>query len=80
MDDNRIVGREGYIIAKALAYAIATIDALPENKREVSDRDDMVALLIERVPNPAERERLCKGRRNSHRPFARYHRLEDRLI
>lgn len=33
------------IVAKALAYAIATIDALPPDKQEASDRDDMVHIL-----------------------------------
>ena len=56
-----LTGRDGYIVAKALAYAIAFIDSLPEAKREVSDRDDMVALLVDNVPDPTEREWLARG-------------------
>jgi len=40
-----VTGRDGYIVAKALAYAIATIDALPFRWREGSDADDRRRLL-----------------------------------
>lgn len=40
-----ITGRDGYIVRKALAYAITAIDGLPVEWREESDRDDMAALL-----------------------------------
>ena len=56
-----VTGRDGYIMAKALAYAIAYIDSLPEEKREASDRNDMVALLNDNVPDPTEREWLARG-------------------
>lgn len=39
--------RGTYIVAKALAYAIAAIDALPREKQEASDRDDMVHILTQ---------------------------------
>lgn len=39
-----ITGRDGYILDKALIYAIAHIQSLPEHKRERSDMEDMCAL------------------------------------
>ena len=45
MPDITKTGRDGYIIATALAYAITAIDSLQFHMREVSDRDDMEALL-----------------------------------
>jgi len=56
-----VTGRDAYIMAKALAYAIACIDGLPEERREVSNRCDMVALLYAAVPDPLERERLARS-------------------
>jgi hypothetical protein len=38
-------GRDGLIICKALAYAIAAIEALPEEWQEWSDKEDVVNLL-----------------------------------
>jgi hypothetical protein len=40
-----ITGRDGYIVAKALAYAIETIAALPEQYQEWGDREDMKAIM-----------------------------------
>ncbi len=40
-----ITGRDGYIVCKALAYAIVTIERLPDMWQELSDRDDMKKLL-----------------------------------
>ena len=40
-----ITGRDGYIVAKALAYAIEVIAALPDKRRELSDRRDMRKIL-----------------------------------
>jgi hypothetical protein len=40
-----ITGRDGYIIQKALAYAVAVIPWLPQEYQESSDRDDMLDLL-----------------------------------
>jgi hypothetical protein len=36
-----ITGRDGYIVAKALAYAIEVIGSLPERQQEWSDREEM---------------------------------------
>lgn len=47
--DTQITGRDNYIIAKALAYAVLTIDNLPRARQERSDRNDMLSLLIARV-------------------------------
>jgi len=55
-----VTGRDDYVIAKALVYAIAFIESLPEQQRELSDRDDMVALLNDLVPSAAEREELAR--------------------
>ncbi len=51
MNTPGVTGRDGYIIGKALAYAIATIDGLPEGQQERSDRDDMVAVLLAMYPD-----------------------------
>jgi hypothetical protein len=40
-----VTGRDGYIIMRALIFAIAIIDRLPQDEREVGDRDDMMRLL-----------------------------------
>ena len=44
-----VTGRDGYIITKALAYAVEAIAMLPEERQEASDRADMLALLINAV-------------------------------
>jgi hypothetical protein len=49
MADDDVTGRDGYVTAKALAYAIAYIDSLPEKQREASDRDDMRRILVAKV-------------------------------
>ena len=40
-----VTGRDGYVIAKALATAYALIGTLPKHCREESDRHDMARLL-----------------------------------
>jgi hypothetical protein len=45
MKQKNVTGRDGYIICKALAYAIAAIERLPEQWQEHGDREDMRALL-----------------------------------
>jgi CelD/BcsL family acetyltransferase involved in cellulose biosynthesis len=40
-----VTGRDGYILAQALAFAIEVIDRLPEEWRPRSNRDDMLRLL-----------------------------------
>jgi hypothetical protein len=37
--------RETYVMAKALAYAIKTIEALPRRWQEYSDKEDMKLIL-----------------------------------
>ena len=56
-----VTGRDDYLIAKALLYAITFIESLPEQQRELSDRDDMVALLHQFVPAAVEREELARN-------------------
>ena len=56
-----VTARDGYIINKALAYAIAWIDSLPKEQQEASDRCDMVAILISRIPSPRQRAVLASG-------------------
>ena len=48
-------------IAKALAYAIGAIDALPPGKGELSDRDDMAAILHHLLPNQSDRLNEAKN-------------------
>jgi len=40
-----VTGRDGSIIVKALAYAIETIERLPEDEQEWSDNEDMKSCL-----------------------------------
>jgi hypothetical protein len=41
-----VTGRDGYIVAQALTYAIAIIaSSLPEERQEASNREDMIRLL-----------------------------------
>ena len=44
-----------------MAYAIGTIDSLPEARQENSDRYDMARLLAAIVPNEMERNLLAFG-------------------
>ncbi len=45
MTENNVTGRDGYIIANALMYAICTIQNLPEDRQEWSDMRDMCDLV-----------------------------------
>jgi hypothetical protein len=45
VEPNSITGRDAYIVAKALVYAVETIEALPERWQEWSDCQDMKAIL-----------------------------------
>jgi len=56
-----ITGRDTYIIAKALAYGITTIDHLPKERQEGSDRDDMERLLAAMLPDDPERLELMRS-------------------
>lgn len=56
-----VTGRDGYIINKALAYAISTIRALPKEQREESDAEDMLALLEHLVPSVEQRLYIFRG-------------------
>lgn len=40
-----ITGRDGYIVRKALLYAVASIQNLPPEKQELSDMADMCRIL-----------------------------------
>jgi hypothetical protein len=51
MSSPDITGRDGYIVAQALATAFALIGTLPEQCREDSNRHDM-ALLLRRMLGP----------------------------
>lgn len=44
-DQTSITGRDGFIVNKALLYAIAHIQSLPEERQEWSDMRDMCAIL-----------------------------------
>jgi hypothetical protein len=55
--------RDGFIMAKALAYAITTIDSLPRVRQEGSDRDDMLDLLSAMVPDEAQRREIMLSAR-----------------
>jgi hypothetical protein len=40
-----VTGRDHTIVAQALAYAIAIINSLPEERQEASNREDMIRML-----------------------------------
>ena len=44
-----VTGRDPYIIAEALAYAIATMDRLPPHRRSVNDQADNKKRLLEHI-------------------------------
>ena len=48
--DNSVTFRDGYVIRKALMYAIAFVDRLPLEEQEQSDRDDMMQILDRLLP------------------------------
>ena len=73
MTKQNITDRDGYIIMKALAYAIEAIDRLPKRWQEVSDRDDMETLLMYCSDDPTTVEQLRNGAR-SHLNRARHRR------
>lgn len=56
-----ITGRDGYIVCKALAYAIAYIQSLPKERQEYSDCCDMVELLRHYMPDALSLTLLAKG-------------------
>lgn len=55
-DPENITGRDRYIICKALAYAIASIDAQVPAQRELSERADMVKLFHALCAGPEMRK------------------------
>lgn len=59
-----ITGRDGYIIAKALAYAIETIERLPDEWQEFSDKEDMKMLFDGLVNNETAAEAIANGVRH----------------
>ena len=56
--NHSITGRDGYIVAKALYWALKFSQSQPEGIREVSDEEDMKAILTERYPQFAKGFRL----------------------
>ena len=53
-----ITGRDGYIMAQALAYAIEAIEHLPDKWQEWSNKEDMKLLLNTLQPGMAENLRI----------------------
>jgi hypothetical protein len=51
---------DGTVLARALVYAVVTIDSLPEDCRPAKDRDDMVHILNLMIQCPVEREELAR--------------------
>jgi hypothetical protein len=49
VEPKSITGRDGYIVAQALAYAILVIEALPNHSQEYSNCQDMKAIFEARV-------------------------------
>lgn len=45
-----ITGRDGYIIAEALVYAMRYIDEMPDNVRPTADKNDIIKILNAAFP------------------------------
>lgn len=60
-----VTGRDGYIIAKALAYAFSTIERLPPRWQERSDMEDMKKMFENVCPDPSMRANLI-GKADHH--------------
>jgi hypothetical protein len=59
-----ITGRDGYVISEALAIAVGAIDSLPLQQREISDREDMVTILMAfNMPEQLDRLAMAVGSR-----------------
>jgi hypothetical protein len=54
-----IAGRDGYVMAQALAYAIEAIEHLPDKWQEWSNKEDMKLLLNTLHPGMAENLRIA---------------------
>jgi hypothetical protein len=54
-----ITGRDGYVMAQALAYAIEAIEHLPDEWQEWSNKEDMKLLLNTLHPGMAENLRIA---------------------
>jgi hypothetical protein len=59
-----VTGRDDWIVAKALCYAIVVIDSLPSRMQEASDCDDMKKLLASMMPEESHRERWLENARH----------------
>ena len=58
-----VTGRDGYVVCKALNYAIEVIAALPTELQERSDREDMRAIraaLFSKTLNSVVTESACE--------------------
>ena len=44
-----VTGRDGYIIAKALRWALKYAESQPDHEREWSDEEDMKAILEKNI-------------------------------
>ncbi len=62
MTEKDVTGRDQYIIAMALAYAIEAINRLPEPHRGTSDQTDMQTLLMKHVGIEAARQLRSQAR------------------
>jgi hypothetical protein len=71
-----ITGRDGYIMMKALAYAIEAIESLPMRWQEVNDKDDMKLLLDAYAGSNLS----GTNRVNYHRTEARKHLTEQEAV
>jgi hypothetical protein len=59
-----VTGRDNYIIAKALAYAIQAIDDLPTHWQEKGDQDDMKRLLEHMIASDDQLAEVQENARN----------------
>jgi hypothetical protein len=63
-------GRDEYVITKALAYAIGSIQSQTRDRQDWSDLRDMVTVFLARVPDPEVQKIFADSveRRTGYRP------------
>jgi hypothetical protein len=58
---DEITGRDHYILAQALILGINAIDGTPIERRQSSNRDDMMRLLLAVYPGQADWQIIANG-------------------
>jgi hypothetical protein len=68
----QITGRDCYIVARALVYAVETIKSLPCRRQEISECEEMEKILAMITNGPTRRDLTENVRRHLSRELNRY--------